>query len=136
VTNDPSLIPDYNINPGNQGASFQSNLPITITYQFNCIVYLKYICITGASTNVNKFSYLILDINQKNIGQGTVTRLTSDQCTPRPLPTAELANQLIITIDQTTDGQPPRNIMIDVQGCSLLSVSLNMTFLLKNKIEL
>jgi hypothetical protein len=133
VTNDPSVIPDYSINPGYQGTNFQSNFPITITYQFNCIVYLKYICITGASTNVNKFSYLILDINQRNIGQGIVNRLTSDQCTPRPLPTAELTNKVIITIEETTDGQPPRNIMIDVQGCYLLPVSSNMTFLLTQK---
>ena len=136
MTNDPSVIPDYTINPGYQGVNFQSSFPITITYQFNCVVYLKYICIIGEFTNVNKFSYLILDINGQNIGQGVINRLTLDQCTPRPLPTAELANKVIITIEGTTDGQPPRNMMIDIQGCSLLPVSLNMISLLKNRIEL
>jgi hypothetical protein len=109
--------------------NFQSNVPITITYQFSCIVYIKYICITGLFANVNNFSYVLLDINQQNVGQGTVTRLTPDQCTPRPLPTAELANQVIITIDQTNDGQPPKNIVIDMQACFLLSVSLNMNLI-------
>jgi hypothetical protein len=103
--------------------NFQSNTPITITYQFSCIVYLKYICITGTLTNVNKFSYVLIDSNQNNIGQGVVTQLSSDQCTPRPLPSAELANQVIITIDQTTDGQPPRNIAIEMQACYYLAVS-------------
>ncbi len=125
MTNDPSVIPDYTINPGYQGVNFQSNFPITITYQFNCVVYLKYICIIGESTNVNKFSYLILDINEQNIGQGIVDRLTPDQCTPRPLPTAELAYKVNITIEGTIDGQPPRNVMIDIQGCFLLSVRSN-----------
>ena len=124
-TNDPSITPDYRINPGYQGVNFQSNVPVTITYRFNCIVYLKYICITGAATNVNKFSYLILDINGKNIGQGVVNRLAAEQCSPRPLPTAEIADKVIITIEETTDGQPPRNVVIDLQGCSVLPVGSN-----------
>lgn len=134
MTSDPNVVPNSSINPGNQGMNFQSNIPINITYQLSCIAYLKYICFTGTLTNVNKFSYVLLDSNQQNVGQGIVTQLTSDQCTPRPLPTADLANQVVITIDQTTDGQPPRNIVIDMQACYLLSVSVNMNFFLRRKL--
>jgi hypothetical protein len=134
MTSDPNVVPDSSINPGNQGMNFQLNIPINITYQLSCIAYLKYICVTGTLTNVNKFSYVLLDSNQQNVGQGIVTQLTSDQCTPRPLPTADFANQVVITIDQTTDGQPPRNIVIDMQACYLLSVSVNMNFFLRRKL--
>lgn len=123
VTNDPSVVVDYAINPDDQGVDFQSNVPVTIIYQFSCIVYLRYICIAGTQSNVNRFSYMILDIDQNNIGQGVITRLTAKQCTPRPLPTVELASQLVITIEETTDGRPPRDIRIDIQGCFSLSVS-------------
>ncbi len=136
MTSDPNVVLDYSINPGSQGVNFQSNIPVTITYQFSCIVYIKYICIIGTLTNVNTFSYVITDINQTIVGQGIVTRLTSDQCTPRPLPTADLASQVDITIDETIDGQPPRNIVIDMQACLLLSVSSNMKFFLKRKIKI
>lgn len=117
MTNDPSVATDYAINPGNEGVDFQSNLPITITYQFSCILYLRSICITGRDNNVNKFTYMISDIDQNDIGQGVITRLTADQCTPQPPLTTELASQVVITIEETTDGQPPRNIMIDIQSC-------------------
>ena len=129
VTNDPSIAVDYAINPDDEGVDFQSNTPITIIYQFSCTVYLKYICITGTQSNVNRFSYMILDIDQNDIGQGVITRLEAKQCTPRPLPSVELASQLVITIEETTDGQPPRDIRIDMQGCFSLSVS-SITILL------
>ena len=123
MTNDPSAIPDYAMNPGNKGIDFQSNFPIRITYQFSCILYLRSVCIIGTDTNVNKFSYVISDIDQNDIGQGVITQLTADQCSPRPLPTTDLASQVVITIEETIDGQPPRNIMIDIQSCSSSSVS-------------
>jgi hypothetical protein len=126
VTSDPSVQPDYSMNPGNQGLQFQSNVPITITFQFSCIVYIKYICITSMFTNVNKLSYVLLDNNEQNVGQGVVTQLTPDQCIPRPLPTAELTNQVVITIEETTDRQPPRNVVLDMQACFSIAVSLNL----------
>lgn len=82
-------------------------------------------------SNVNKFSYVMSNVNRENVGVGSVTQLTPDQCLPRPLPTAEFVNQVVIIIEETTDGQPPRNLMIDMQGCVSLSVSSNMICLFK-----
>lgn len=131
LTNDPNIIVDYAINPDNLGIDFQLNVPITIIYRFSCNMYLRYICTAGTQSNVNKFSYMILDIDQNIIGQGVITQLESKQCIPRPLPTVELASQLVITIDETTDGRPPIDIRIDIQGCRSVSVSSIRIFLFK-----
>jgi hypothetical protein len=132
ITNDPNITVDYSINPDDGGIDFQSNVPITIVYQFTCTVYLRYICLAGTQSNVNRFSYMIFDIDQNIIGEGVITRLTAKECTPRPIPTVELASQLVITIDETTDGQPPRDIRIDIQSCLSVSVSTIISFLFES----
>src|ERR1700728_1416019 len=123
LTSDSSSLVNYNINPGAQGVNFQSNVPITITIQFNCSIQMMYMCIPGFTTNVGLFSYTLQDIYNNPVASGFVNPYGSDQCIPRPLNIPNPVTQLVITISQTKDGQPPRNVILDLQGCYVSAVS-------------
>jgi hypothetical protein len=122
-TSDPNALVNYQINPGAEGINFQSNLPITINIQLNCSIQMLYMCIPGPTTNVGSFSYILQDIYNNHVGSGTINPYGSDRCVPRPLNVMNLVSQLFITISQTKDGQPPRNVVLDLQGCYVLTVS-------------
>jgi hypothetical protein len=123
LTSDPSALVNYQINPGAQGINFQSNVPINITIQFNCSIQMMYMCIPGFTTNVELFSYTLQDIHNNPVASGPISSNGSDQCVPRPLNVANPATQLVITISQTKDGQPPHNVVLDLQGCYVSTVS-------------
>jgi hypothetical protein len=122
-TSDSNVIVDNTINLGAQGVNFQSNVPITITVLFSCSIQMMYMCITGPGTNVGSFSYTLQDIYNNPVASGPVNLIGSNQCVPRPLDIASSATQLVITISQTTNGQPPRNVVLDLQGCYVSTVS-------------
>jgi hypothetical protein len=123
VTNDSSVLVDNKINPGGQGITFQSNAPIIITIQFSCNIQMIYMCIMGSNTNVGLFSYTLQNNYDTPVASGPVYPYGPDQCVPRPLNIENSATQLMITISQTKDGQPPRNVVLDLQGCYMSTVS-------------
>jgi hypothetical protein len=123
MTSDPSALVNYQINPGAQGINFQSNVPITINIQLNCSIQMMYMCISGPATNVRSFSYTLQDIYNNPVASGSINPYGSDQCAPRPLNVVNPVTQLFITISQTNDGQPPRNVVLDLQGCNVSTVS-------------
>lgn len=122
-TSDPNAIVDYKINLGAEGINFQSNTPVTISVKLNYSVQIVYICIPGPTTNVGSFSYTLRNIYNNPVASGSINAYGSDQCVPRPLNIMNPATQIDITISQTKDGQPPRNIILDLQGCYLSPVS-------------
>ena len=122
VTSDPTVLVDYKINPGAQGINFQSNPPVTITIQFSCNVQIMYMCIPGSTTNVVLFTYTLKDAYNNSIASGDIRPQGLDRCIPRPLNMANPATQLIITILQTFDGQPPYRVVFDLQGYYISTV--------------
>jgi len=122
-TSDSNVFVDYNINPGGQGINFQTNVPIIITIQFSCTIQMMYMCITSSTSNVGLFSYTLQNIYNNPVASDLVNSYGSDRCFPRPLNVVNPATQLIITISQTNDGQPPRNVVLDLQGCYVSPVS-------------
>lgn len=133
LTSDPSALINYQINPGAQGINFQSNVPITINIQLNCSIQMMYMCIPGPTTNVGSFSYALQDTYNNPVASGTINPYGSDQCVPRPLNIMNPVTQLFITISETKDGQPPRNVVLDLQGCNVLTVSGKYPLLLSLK---
>lgn len=123
VTNDPNTLVNEDINPGASGITFQSNVPIIITVQFACNIQMMSMCALGATSNVASFTYILQDAYNNLVASGFIDRYGSDQCVPRPLNIMSQATQLIITISQTTDGQPSRNVVLDLQGCYISTVS-------------
>ena len=117
LTNDPNVLIDFKINIGSHGINFQSNMPIIIDVQFNCSIRIMYMCITGSPTNVEAFSYNLQDNYNNSVASGFVNSVQPNQCVPRPLNIESFPTRLIITILQTNDEQPPRNVILDLQGC-------------------
>ena len=123
VTNDPTAVVDQSINPGASGITFQSNVPITITVQFSCNIQMISMCALGSTTNVASFTYVLQDAYNNPVASGPISRYGSDQCIPRPLNILNPATQLTLTISQTIDEQSPRNVVLDLQGCYISTVS-------------
>jgi hypothetical protein len=99
---------------------------------------MKYMCIPGPTTNVGSFSYILQDIYNNPVASGPIDPYGSDQCIPLPLNVVSPATQLIVTISQTKDGQPPRNVVLDLRGCYISPVSeqYRLFFLLNTTKEL
>jgi hypothetical protein len=127
-TSDSSVVVNENINPGAQGVSFQSNVPITITIHFSCNIQMMHMCIPSSTTNVGLFSYTLKDIYNNPISTGVINLYETDGCIPPPLNIAITITQLIITISQTKDGQSPRNVVLDLQGSHVPTVSRKYPF--------
>jgi hypothetical protein len=136
VTSDPTVLVDYKINPGAQGINFQSNPPVTITIQFNCNIQIMYICIPGSTTNAASFTYTLKDAYNNLVASGAIALNGMDQCNPRSLNIISPATQLVITISQTFDGQPPYRVVLDLQGYYISTVSRKHHLLIKTIINL
>jgi hypothetical protein len=59
-----------------------------------------------------------------------------DQCNPRSLNIISPATQLVITISQTFDGQPPYRVVLDLQGYYISTVSRKHPLLIETIINL
>ena len=123
-TNDSTTFIDSNINPDGYGIDFSSNVPVTITIQLNCDIQMTYMCLTGNQTNIEQFSYSFQNMYNDVVSSSLVDLYDSDDCFPGDLNMAGSSTQLIVTILKTNDDQPPRNFLLDLQGCYLSSVRI------------
>ena len=96
------------------GVTFSDLQPsIDIVFRSNILIYLSTISIISSTTNAKRFQIELLnseDVAQYQIESSSLT------VNFESLPSVVLAG-IRITFLETTDGQPPKNIILSIEAC-------------------
>lgn len=82
-----------------------------IVFKWNIYVELKSILITNQQTNIRKYKIDLIDYDRTILQTIIVDNNQSN------LNMYTSINAIQITYLETTDGQPPRNILLNISGC-------------------